>query len=93
MDDAAAIKDIADRQIKEMKAAGKLKYPVRGIKVEFGTDSTGDPAAWIWIVVDDDLDPSREKVLQLNRLTDAVRDALLERSTDPWPYVGLRAAA
>jgi hypothetical protein len=36
----------------------KLKFPgyVRDFAVRFGDDSTGDPAAWVWLIVSDDSD-------------------------------------
>lgn len=65
---------------------------VRDFGVEFGDDSTGDPAVWIKFEIDQDDDPSTQKVNALNELTDSVTRLLLERlGPDPWPYVRFRA--
>lgn len=72
----------------------KLERPadIKGIEVELGEDSTGDPAAWIWLLVDDDLNPSREKLREVAEFAAAVRSALLQEGLLHWPYVRLRAS-
>jgi hypothetical protein len=64
---------------------------VKAVKVDFGKDWIGAPAAWILYLVEDDLDPSREKIVRLSKFTTSVQKALLETSPSYFPYVGVRA--
>ena len=67
-------------------------YGIRQFDLEFGEDSTGDPAVWIWFPIDDDPDPSKEKLSRLNRLVRQTRDMIREYGITRWPYVNFRAA-
>jgi len=67
---------------------------VKGFAIEFGEDSTGDPAVWIWFEVDDDLNPSKEKLSELTGLYRSVTSDILKKlGGSPWPYVGFRVPA
>jgi hypothetical protein len=72
----------------------KWKRPsnVRDVSFEFGEDSTGDPAVWIWLTVDDELQPSNQSISGLNRFVTDVRSDLLRAGLSYWPYVRFRAA-
>jgi hypothetical protein len=49
-----------------------LPYPVDAWKVEQGEDATGDPAIWVWVVLNrDETDPEPRAVIRK-----AVRSAL-----------------
>lgn len=71
------------------KYANKAGY--KHFQLEFGEDSTGTPAIWVWFIVDDDLKPSQEKLASANTLAQEVRSELI-RSEERWPYVNFRTA-
>jgi hypothetical protein len=60
---------------------------------EFGRDSTGDPAVWIWIVVDDTAanEPGFDR--EANLLPRQIREALRKSGIERWPYVRFRTAS
>ena len=65
---------------------------VRDFAIRVGDDSTGDPAAWVWVIVADgtpnkELFPAVEPIQQL--VTDALEDADIELH----PYVLFRSSA
>lgn len=64
---------------------------VKGYDVEFGSDWEGDPAVYVWFLVDDDLRPSEEKLERVGRYMDKVTRALLDAELSHWPFVYLRA--
>jgi hypothetical protein len=63
---------------------------VRSFEVEFGSDSANNPAVWVHLIVDPDLNPSREKISELNGIARKVRFALLDGGFAFWPYVDFR---
>ena len=71
----------------------RLPPNVRRFDVEFGEDSTGDPAVWIWLLVDDELSPSSQSISRMERFVTDVRSELLRKGLRHWPYFRLRAAA
>jgi hypothetical protein len=66
---------------------------VRGFDIEFGEDSSGDPAVWIWLTIEDELKPSAQSISNLNGFVTNVRSDLLRRGPTHWPYVRYRRAA
>lgn len=60
-------------------------------QLEFGEDATGDPAVWVWFIVEDDPMPSKEQVALASALAENVRNVLIDSGHDWWPYVGFRA--
>ncbi len=65
---------------------GPLPAGVRRLQFRFGEDSVGDPAVWIVLVADDDLNPSKEKIAALGRFIDEVQAAILRSDTERYPY-------
>jgi hypothetical protein len=93
VEDARGI-GISAEEVREIQKVVKSHRPppdVRAVKVDFGRDWIGAPAAWISYLVEDDLDPSKEKITRLNKFTTSVRNALLKTSSSYFPYVGVRA--
>ena len=80
-------------QIHDSVKRHPLPANVRSFEVNFGRDSTGDPAMWIWFLVDNDNNPSKEKIDELNRFANSVRSDLLKANLRYWPYVDFRAAS
>ena len=70
----------------------KHKFPrgVRGWTAEFGEDSTGDPAVWIWFYVKDEAEYSDRRIDELASFTDLIRSGLVDARLSGWPYVGYR---
>jgi hypothetical protein len=64
---------------------------VKGYDVEFGSDWEGDPAVYVWFLVEDDLRPSEEKLERVGRYKNEVRRALLDAELSHWPFARLRA--
>lgn len=64
---------------------------VEGYDVEFRSDWEGDPAVYVWFLIDDDLRPSEEKLQRVGRFTREVTRALLDAELSHWPFVRLRA--
>ena len=60
---------------------------VEAVVFEEGEDSDGDPAAWIWVCVKPQLNPSNERVKVLNAYTTRMRNELLDRGMQCFPYV------
>jgi hypothetical protein len=64
---------------------------IKGYDIEFGQDWEGDPAVRVWFLVDDDVQPSDEKVKRVGRFTNAVERSLIDADLSHWPFVRLRA--
>jgi len=79
------------REIHKVVKSHRPPADVKAVKVDFGKDWIGAPAAWISYLVEDDLDPSREKIARLNKFTSSARNALLKTGPNYFPYVGVRA--
>jgi hypothetical protein len=79
------------RQIQKVVSSHCPPSDVRAVKVDFGRDWMGAPAAWISYLVEDDLDPPKEKIVRLNKFAISVREALLKTSPSYFPYVDFRA--
>ena len=81
------------RHIQKVVKSHRFAADVRAVELNFGRDWTGAPAAWIEFLVEDDLNPSDEKITRLNKLVNSVRRDLLRTKPVYWPYVGIRAAS
>lgn len=77
------------------EVVGKWGLPpnVHGFDVEFGEDSTGYPAVWIWLTIKDELKPSAQSISALSQFVDNVTDELVRRRLRHWPYIRYRPAA
>jgi hypothetical protein len=83
MDDAESIKT----QI----AALPAPTDINGIDIDFGLDSTNDPAVWIYLHVSEN-DPTRYVAAKLAEYASAVTSAILEANDGQrWPYVHFRS--
>ncbi len=63
---------LADRaddedRIRAVIAKRKLPESVNGFSIEFGTDSTGDPAVTVWLTVEGDPNPPRRVLDQTTK--------------------------
>jgi hypothetical protein len=54
-------------------------------------DSTGTPAAWVWFILNDDVDIEADDTQEkLNRLRMLVRKELREAGIERWPFISVR---
>ena len=82
MDDAEAIKALI--------GAMPAPFEINGIDVEFGFDSTDDPAMWIYLHVEENA--SWDFATELARYGLKVELAILEQHGGQiWPYVHFRS--
>ena len=62
---------------------------VRDFAVKVGKDSTGDPAAWVWVVVDD-REAGKKLFPHVRGMKELVSEALYQSQIPLWPYVLFR---
>jgi hypothetical protein len=60
---------------------------VRDVTYEAGEDSEGAPVIWIWVVTDDDVSPSSDRIRRLTDYSTNIRDWLLDNGVKHWPHV------
>ena len=74
------------------KALEKIPWPdgIHGMSIQLGEDWAGDPAIWIYFVVDDELKPSKARVDELSELASAVNLAIRRSDIGRFPYVDFR---
>jgi len=56
------------------------------VEVEFGEDWTGYPAAYIHLFVDKTLEPTADKIDELNRFVKVLHDEIIDAGVSFWPY-------
>lgn len=80
-----------DETVEIERLVKKIQFPksVKDVRVEFGADSIGAPAAWIYVVIEDDASPSKKKLAELSKFADAIKAEILDSSFSYWPYVRL----
>ncbi|MGJ0557607.1 hypothetical protein [Methylocystis sp.] len=60
---------------------------VRDVTYEAGEDSEGAPVIWIWVITDDDVNPSSDHIRRLTDYSTSIRDWLLDNGVKHWPHV------
>lgn len=70
-----------------------LPTGIRGYRLEFGEDTTGDPAVTIWFVVDDNDDPTDNEVAETSRFVRKIKTELRESGLRHWPYTRFSPAS
>src|ERR1700733_14756397 len=78
------------RQIHDLVEANRSSRFVHGFKIKFGPDSTDRPAVWVHLIVDPDLNHSKEKNSERGEVVRKVRTALLQENLGLWPFVDVR---
>ena len=64
---------------------------VRRAEPTFSEDHTGYPAVFVTLFVDKNLEPTKEKIEELNDYVQVLIDDILEGDPDYWPYVRTQA--
>ena len=73
---ARRIQEQEEATIRRIVDAMPWPADVKGYDVEFGSDWEGDPVVRVWLLVDDDLRPSAEKLKRVGGFTREVAQAL-----------------
>lgn len=85
----------ADGEAKQIREALEgIKFPqfVLNWEFELGPDSTGEPAVWVWVIVDDAAGEEEGFTKAALKLEEQIREALLAAGVARWPYVRFRTA-
>jgi len=78
------------KSIKRQIAGLAQPAEIAGIDVDFGSDTTGAPAAWIYLHVRDDI--PKGLIGELSRFAQRVQLEILRRNEGRfWPYVRFRS--
>ena len=70
-----------------IRAHPNLPEGVHGITYRMGLDYAGTPAVWFILRADDDLKPSHEKIMALNRFEKILRHAVYLSDSERFAYV------
>lgn len=76
-----------EKLIRDVLKKIKLPTEIKSVDLSFSDDSTGTPAVWINLHVDDDTKPSAEKINRLRAIRRDIARKVAERQSTPWPYV------
>ena len=60
-------------------------------EIEFGEDSTGDPAVWIWFTISENFPTSKQGIGRLGELARAVKQKILASRINRLAYVRFRS--
>ncbi len=82
-----------DRRIRQVLSRRRLPELIRDFKIEFGTDLTGDPAVTIWLIVDDDPNPTKRVLDETTRFVRETESELMELGLRHWPYIRFSPAS
>ena len=72
-----------------IRAHPDLPEGVHGITFRMGLDYAGTPAVWFILKARDDLNPSHEKIVALNRFAKLLRHAVYRGDSERLPYVNV----
>jgi len=79
------------------KALRSISFPKNVVLTwtfEVGADSTGDPAIWIWVIVDDQAAKHEEFFTKTAREVEGeIRAALSAAGVARWPYIHFRTGS
>lgn len=82
------IKAVIHETIEQAAKEGRLPKRVeREFDVEYGEDAAGSPAAWIWLLINDDGRASEQDAKLLRELNTRIEQAILRKSPGRWPYI------
>jgi hypothetical protein len=70
-----------------------LPRGVRDLEVELGEDSTGEPAVWIWFLIEPGLEPTKDWLTRINDFARQLKTAIFDAGVERISYVRLRSAA
>ena len=89
--DLAGAASVAEaRRVRSLVNRQKRPPGVATWEANYGEDSTGDPAVWIWFHVKDEDKIPQRRIEELADFVESVRSRLLDAKIGRWPYVGFR---
>ncbi|MBI3709287.1 MAG: hypothetical protein HY246_16665 [Proteobacteria bacterium] len=78
-------------RIRDLMKGRALPAGVKNYEIELGEDSTGQPAMWIWFLVESSFQPTKETLDRLNDLARSFKATIFKAGIDRVPYVRLRS--
>jgi hypothetical protein len=78
------------RRMREVINRHKRPDGVLTWNAEYGENSIGEPAVWVWFHFKDQPGLSQDKIDELTDFVHFVRADLLKAKIGGWPYVGFR---
>jgi hypothetical protein len=81
------------QQVRDALEAVTFPEAVLTWDFELGTDSTGDPAVWVWVFVDSATAESDDFASLASDIEDRIRESLSAANVTRWPYVRFRTAS
>jgi len=81
------------QKVETVLASLTIPSEIERWNTRFGTDSTGDPAAWITFHVRPDVNVDDKKLRELNQFLSEVTSKLLQDDVEGFPYTILTQAA
>jgi hypothetical protein len=60
------------------------------LQFRFGEDSDGEPAVWITLFVQPDVNPSRETINEIDQLSESIRNEVINSDFRRWPYIQVK---
>ena len=85
--------DNESRRIYNVIKDRALPPGVRKLEVELGEDSTGEPAVWIWFLIQPGFEPTKDRLARINDFARKVKTAISDAGVERVSYVRLRSAA
>lgn len=85
--------DADAEKVASVLTATRPQFPayVHGAILRLGNDHSGDPAVWIWLILEDDVDiESRSVQEDLFRIRGVIRDQLVLAGVTRWPFISVR---
>lgn len=77
----------------EQQVHASLPAWVRDLRVETGLDASGDPAAWVWVEMEDAATTDEGFSRRIRQVKSLLENALRTISPDRWPYVRFRTVS
>src|SRR5687767_3742426 len=89
--DTAGVSELLERLRDEGRFPPTPK--IRRFEVEADHDHTGDPALFIWVLLDDGTPEEEFRWSALRPFEEAIREAVFASDDPRWPYVRFRTEA
>jgi len=82
-----------EAQYRESLLDLRERFPsIVDVKLEAGKDQTGDPALWVWLILEDKALAGRHKPA-LDAMEEAARSLIFAKDPQVWAYVRFRTDA
>jgi hypothetical protein len=85
--------DVESFRIASILRQMKLPETVVDLKHEFGIDSSGEPAVWIWVVLQDAVAGRPTFFSETQEIRERIKSVLRREGVRRWPYIRFRTAS